>query len=833
MLAVWAALLLAPALALLVLWISRKGVLLWVAGVDVTHVRTLADRARYTSMGTIVVLTATAATASLTIALTLVFSGHSWLRFLPAGLLWGAIVFNIDRWIVSSLDYGPLTAAEETRATHRSRSMSKVVQFLVRLTMAALVGLVISEPIVLAIFGPEISQQLTAQHTTDTSKQAAQIYAAQQQQLVVLNRPVKAADDALKAATTAADNAHKVYLCELTGKCDLPAGEITGVPGTGPQAAQDFAAWQRALGQQQQDQQVADQASATERAAAAALAKQTSAQIKAATVKVDADNGLLAREKALDTLSQQNPGFLLRRVMLWLALMFIDLAPVLLKTFSPATLYELLARSAAVQIGRNAISDAIAESDHESTKKTITREFDLEYHQAVTELEYNLRLEAARAERQPGQESPGSPGGSRGKRARRGSRSGPPLSEEVNSTSAESWVIGQRWQVRRPLSDVPNSGRVPFVATDLHREYPFEVVVKIIAPPPRVAGPQALRERRHAQMEMSLPQGHIHDNIAEVLDSDLDPQHGFYIVSRLYPGTLEQYLRAAEERDALSVGQVLLLAVQVLAGLRAAWDCGFVHLDLKPANIAIAGDGTVKLIDFGLAQHYQKANGGNDTTTAARFTPFYAPPEQMERRDASWISRSADLRALGAVIYRMLTGYPPIFREARALGLVDPSGRFDAAAYFDVKELVSAVEPVPVGELIPHVPQELDILLRTWLRIDPQMRCPGNPGTMPERVWVELAAVTEQVQAAGRSGDPVGPRVTREPEFASLCAQRRSRTFRRRNAWTADARSAETLEAVQSPRSAPLSFSDPRTAAPGGNGTGALPWWSADEDDTP
>ena len=71
--------------------------------------------------------------------------------------------------------------------------------------------------------------------------------------------------------------------------------------------------------------------------------------------------------------------------------------------------------------------------------------------------------------------------------------------------------------------------------------------------------------------------------------------------------------------------------------------------------------------------------------TTARFTLFYAPPEQMERRDASWINRNADLRALGAVIYRMLTGFPPLFREAQAIGLVDAAGRFDASAYIDIK----------------------------------------------------------------------------------------------------------------------------------------------------
>jgi serine/threonine protein kinase len=839
MLVVWTALTLAaglPVSALLVLWIARKGALLWVAGVDPAHMQTRADRARYTSMGAIVVLIASAATGSLTIALTLVFSGHGWLRFLPVGLVWGAIVFNFDRWIVSSFDYGPLTT-EDNNSRHYCRWISKVVQFLVRLTMAALVGLVISEPIVLAIFGPEISQQLIAQHTADATKQAAQIYTAQQQRLAVLERPVQAADAVLATATADANNAHRVYLCELTARCDLPPGEITGQAGAGPQAALDFAAWQRALNQQQQDQQIANQASATERTAAANLARQTSTQIASETRTVDVDNGLLAREKALDTLSSQNSGFLLRRVILWLALMFIDLAPILLKTFSPPTLYEILARSEAIRIGRNAITEAERDSDHESSKKALTREFDLEFHRMVTELEYGLRVEAVRADSNPVLETPESQARTRPEPGRRDDDTGPGPSADNRGAENRSpedcgRVVGHRWQLRRPLMGVPTSARVPFVATDLFGEYPFEVVVKIIAPPPLVPGSQALQERRHAQMEMSLPQGHIHDNIAEILDSDLDPEQGFYLVTRLYPATLEQYLCGAEEQGALSVGKVLLLASQILAGLHAAWDRGLVHLDLKPANIALTEDETVKLIDFGLAQCYQKANGGNDAMTVARFTPFYAPPEQMEPRDASWISRYADLRALGAVIYRMLTGDPPMFREARALGLLDPFGRFDPAAYCDVKELIAAVEPVPVADLISGVPQELDILLRAWLRIDPQMRCPGKPGTMQERVSIHLAAVADQVQTAGRSDNRVGPHVTVEPDFADLRAQWAGRPSRRRSvARPGDGRSGETLEVVQSTRVEPVSSGDPRSGTRGTGGVGMLPWVSMDDDD--
>ena len=390
------------------------------------------------------------------------------------------------------------------------------------------------------------------------------------------------------------------------------------------------------------------------------------------------------------------------------------------------------------------MSDAVADSDHESRKMAITREHDLEYHRVAAKREYGPRMVDARAGLRVNGVGPVTAkldglvaANGQHRSGRRGSDNG--------DATPPGWVIGNRWSIQRPLTDMQHSSRVPFVAADLRREYPFDVVVKIITPPPGAVGPQALKERRHAQMEMSLPLGHVHDNIAEVLDCDLDAEHGFYIVTRLYPNTLERRLREVTEQSCLTIGQALNIAVQILAGLWAAWNCGLVHLDLKPANVALAEDGTIKLIDFGLAQQYQRVNGGNDTTTTARFTPFYAPPEQMEHRDSNWISRNADIRALGAVIYRMLTGYPPLFREARALGLVDASGQHES--YLDIKYLVGSVEPVPVAELVSDLPEDLDMLVRQWLRIDPAMRCPGTPETMAERAWLQLADVLERVEA--------------------------------------------------------------------------------------
>jgi serine/threonine protein kinase len=786
------------ALILLVVWIVRTGFLLHTAGVDPQFVQTVPDRVRYTSMGGIVLLTAIAATASLTVALSLVFPGHGWLPFLPVGMLWGAIVLNFDRWIVSSLDYGPLTA-EEAGAGQAPRKGSKAVHFLVRFTMAALVGLVISEPIVLAIFGPEIKQQLNAQHVTDISQQTAQINAAANRQIAVVAAPVASARAALAAATRNATKAHTIYICELTAKCHLPQGEITGVPGPGPQTAQDFLAWRAAVRQENNARQALSTATAAAQGKISTIRAQATAKIGKATAAILADNGLLARERALDTLSRQNPGFFLRRMLLWLALMFIDLAPVLLKTFSPPTLSDHLQRSAAVKLARNATPEAVADSDHESQKRAITREHDLEYHQVVVAADYRRRMVEADAE--PPANGAALVNGAgpvvanlNGFAAPNGQHRTWRRGGENGDGVAAGWVIGGRWLVKRPLIDMSHSGRVPLVAADLRREYPFEVVVKIIAPPPRAEGPQALRERRHAQMEMSLPLGHIHDNLAEVLDCDLDPEHGFYIVTRLYPQTLEGYLREAVQQDSLTLGQVLTIAVQTLAGLRAAWDRGFVHLDLKPANVALAEDGTVKLIDFGLAQQYQQVNGGNDTTTAARFTPFYAPPEQMERRDSSWISRNADIRALGAVLYRMLTGFPPLFREALAIGLVDASGRYRYESYDDIRHLVRSVEPVGVGELVSYLPEDLDMLVRQWLRIDPQMRCPGTPATMAERAWLQLAAVHERAQASAEASFLVGPRVVHEPRTGRLVAQWRARPAGGGRAWPGPAQSGDTVE---------------------------------------
>jgi hypothetical protein len=139
--------------------------------------------------------------------------------------------------------------------------------------------------------------------------------------------------------------------------------------------------------------------------------------------------------------------------------------------------------------------------------------------------------------------------------------------------------------------------------------------------------------------------------------------------------------------------------------------------------------------------------------------------------------------------------------------------------------LIGAVKPVGVAELISYVPQDLDLLLRAWLRIDPEMRCPGNPKGMAERAWLELTAVAERVHAAGEADYPVGPKVTQEPDFTELRARWQQGSARNSTAWGEGARAGTTLELIPADPAQVGGFGDP-TTVPGVMGGAAARWYS-------
>jgi eukaryotic-like serine/threonine-protein kinase len=153
-----------------------------------------------------------------------------------------------------------------------------------------------------------------------------------------------------------------------------------------------------------------------------------------------------------------------------------------------------------------------------------------------------------------------------------------------------------------------------------------------------------------------------HPNIAAIyaVQSARDG-HGPALVLELATGkTLAQVL----QRGALAVDDAVAIALQVLRALEAAHGAGIVHRDLKPANIAVADDGTVKVLDFGLAKSAASdmvAPTGSDTHTAPDVTQAgllvgtiaYMSPEQARGKS---IDRRADMWAFGCVLFEMLAG---------------------------------------------------------------------------------------------------------------------------------------------------------------------------------
>jgi serine/threonine-protein kinase len=105
----------------------------------------------------------------------------------------------------------------------------------------------------------------------------------------------------------------------------------------------------------------------------------------------------------------------------------------------------------------------------------------------------------------------------------------------------------------------------------------------------------------------------------------------------------------------IPIDEVLPIARQIAEGLEAAHECGIVHRDIKPSNIIMRADGTVKLLDFGLATAFRDVATSGDEHGALMGTPAYASPEQLKGRATD---RRTDIWAFGAVLYELLSGRP-------------------------------------------------------------------------------------------------------------------------------------------------------------------------------
>ncbi|MBF6060452.1 serine/threonine protein kinase [Nocardia terpenica] len=250
----------------------------------------------------------------------------------------------------------------------------------------------------------------------------------------------------------------------------------------------------------------------------------------------------------------------------------------------------------------------------------------------------------------------------------------------------------------------------------------------------------AERFRREARITAQIRHHGVPQVYDAVLDADLTE---VYLVMELVDGatTLRQYLGPGTP---LSVEWATSIAAQIATALSYAHALPVVHRDLKPDNILVTPDGTVKIIDFGIAALLTPGVPKLTATGAVVGSVAYMSPEQAI---GSKPTPRTDLYALGCILHEMLCGHP-VFDGNSPMVLHDH-------AYTD---------PTPLREVRADIPAELEQLVLDLLAKVPEQR-PDDAAAVYERLLPLLPPPNAQLPpTAGQlSGFPDPTRIFRQP----------------------------------------------------------------------
>ena len=279
--------------------------------------------------------------------------------------------------------------------------------------------------------------------------------------------------------------------------------------------------------------------------------------------------------------------------------------------------------------------------------------------------------------------------------------------EKVLSAETSGQFIGREIGPYR-IVEVLGEGGMGLVFRAIRIDGLFEQVValKLIK-----RGMDSVQIQRRFQTERQILARLQHDNIARLYDGGLTDDDRPYFAMEYVDGLpIDRYC----DRHNLPVDDRLALFVTVCKAVLYAHSKLVVHRDLKPDNILVTADGTVKLLDFGIAKVLAGDGADGVTSLTAEgmrvLTPGYASPEQ-ERGDA--IGTSSDIYSLGVVLYELLAGKRP----SVARPSLDASGTVMQGA-LEPENPSRVVEPGKRRRLTG----DLDVICLKALRHDPERR---------------------------------------------------------------------------------------------------------------
>ena len=211
--------------------------------------------------------------------------------------------------------------------------------------------------------------------------------------------------------------------------------------------------------------------------------------------------------------------------------------------------------------------------------------------------------------------------------------------------------IGRLLDERYEILEVLGTGGMAVVYKARCHRLNRLVAIKILKD--EYARDEEFRRRFHAEGEAVAMLSH--PNIVQVYDVSSTENANFIVMELIDGISLKQYM---EKKGVLNWKETLHFAMQIAKGLEHAHSRGIVHRDIKPHNVMVLKNGSVKVMDFGIARVMNKSN---TLTKEALGSVHYISPEQAK---GGYTDNRSDLYSLSVVMYEMMTGRPPYDGES-------------------------------------------------------------------------------------------------------------------------------------------------------------------------